>query len=80
MTTHTVSSVLPKRIKLVSKQPLSEWINVKLKRIQQARMIAKQRRQLAMLTSAQLRDIGISQFEANVESSRRFWDLPEHLE
>lgn len=80
MTIPIVISHLPKRVKSFSKQSAFAWINAKLNRLQQARKVARQRRQLATLTSTQLRDIGISQYEADVESSRGFWDLPDHTE
>ena len=77
MTTHIVTNLLPQLCKLFSKQTTLLWINAKLQRIQYARKVSRQRRDLASLTSAQLKDIGISQYEADKESSRGFWDLPE---
>lgn len=34
------------------------------------------RRQLAELTDAQLRDIGLTRSEAEVETKRAYWDAP----
>ena len=79
MTTSILSNPRPKYFKLVSKQFICLWIKAKVKRIQHARMIARQRRALAQLSSTQLRDIGISRYEADVESTRSFWDIPENL-
>ena len=38
----------------------------------------KQRRDLSKLDDRALRDIGISRYEAAVESSRPAWDVPHH--
>ncbi|MGF1501903.1 MAG: DUF1127 domain-containing protein [Paracoccaceae bacterium] len=40
--------------------------------------VRRQRRTLARLTDAQLRDIGVSRADADAEASRPFWDLPAH--
>lgn len=41
--------------------------------------LRKQRRALARLTPEQLRDIGVSMEDAQVEAARRFWDLPNRF-
>jgi uncharacterized protein YjiS (DUF1127 family) len=38
----------------------------------------KQRRDLAKLDDAALRDIEISRYEAHIESNRPAWDVPQH--
>lgn len=40
--------------------------------------IRRQRRDLARLDDHALKDIGISRYEAEVESSRPAWDVPHH--
>lgn len=42
------------------------------------RALHHQRRQLAKLDDAALRDIGVTRAEAFAESSRPFWDAPSH--
>lgn len=42
----------------------------------QARQIARERALLAQLTDAQLKDIGLSRYEATKEADRSFWDIP----
>lgn len=37
---------------------------------------ARQRRQLAGLTDAQLRDIGLTRADARTEAQRPIWDVP----
>ena len=39
--------------------------------------VRRQRRQLASLNDAMLRDIGISRADAEGEYQRHFWDLPD---
>jgi uncharacterized protein YjiS (DUF1127 family) len=41
--------------------------------------VLRERRQLAMLDEATLKDIGISKADAYREWSRAFWDLPGEL-
>ncbi len=38
----------------------------------------RQRRDLARLDDRALRDIGVSRYEAEVESTRPIWDVPHH--
>ena len=40
--------------------------------------VARQRRALARLTPAQLRDIGLDDEAAAAEAARVFWDAPRH--
>ncbi len=40
--------------------------------------LSRQRRALASLDEAQLRDIGLSSDEALQEAQRPFWDIPQH--
>jgi uncharacterized protein YjiS (DUF1127 family) len=37
--------------------------------------VARQRRDLAAMDDAQLRDLGLTRAMANAEAERRFWDL-----
>lgn len=48
-----------------------------LKRVVLWREVIRQRRQLAGLNDAMLRDIGLSRCDAEGEYRRHFWDLPE---
>lgn len=77
MFTTTLHLNLPKLTKLFSRQRTVAQMKAMLKRIRVARAIAKQRRMLAQLNDAQLKDIGISRYDAIEESSRDFWDIPE---
>lgn len=79
MSTNTLSIRLPKLIKSFSKQQLAAWAKAMMIRIRNARMVARQRRMLAQLDSSQLKDIGISRYDAVEESSRGFWDIPDNL-
>lgn len=83
MTTQTLSNnlsnTLPHAIKLFSVQKIAMWTKSLILRIHTARMITQQRRMLAQLDSDQLRDMGISQFDADIESAKGFWDIPENL-
>lgn len=47
-------------------------------RLWQARLVHAQRRALAQLSAAQLRDIGLTKDEAIAESQRAVWDVPHH--
>ncbi|WGW02202.1 DUF1127 domain-containing protein [Tropicibacter oceani] len=40
--------------------------------------VARQRRALARLDDAALRDVGLSREEARQEAARPFWDAPEN--
>lgn len=40
--------------------------------------LARQRRQLASLSDAMLKDIGLSRSQAYGEANRPFWDEPKH--
>lgn len=77
MFTTTLHLDLPKLTKFFSKRRMVAQLKVMLKRIRVARAIAKQRRMLAQLNDAQLKDIGISRYDALEESKRDFWDIPE---
>jgi len=39
--------------------------------------LARQRRALAALDATQLRDIGISAYDAEIEAKRGLWDVPQ---
>ncbi|MCP5206557.1 MAG: DUF1127 domain-containing protein [Hahellaceae bacterium] len=78
MFTTTLHLNLPKLTKLLSKQRVMSWAKLVVKRIRLAREIAKQRRMLAQLNDSQLKDIGISRYDAIEESNRDFWDIPEN--
>ena len=47
-------------------------------RLRQAAAVARQRRALAALDDALLRDIGLTRCEALDEAARPFWDAPRH--
>ncbi|NDR57971.1 DUF1127 domain-containing protein [Pseudoruegeria sp. M32A2M] len=47
-------------------------------RIMEMIAVHKQRRDLARLDDSALKDIGISRYEAEIESSRPAWDVPHH--
>ncbi|MEZ5652977.1 MAG: DUF1127 domain-containing protein [Burkholderiaceae bacterium] len=51
---------------------LGQWVA----RLTLAEQVAEERRQLASLDDALLRDIGIDRATAHHESTRGFWDLP----
>ena len=40
--------------------------------------LARQRRALARMDDAQLRDIGVTQADAQAEAMRPVWDVPTH--
>ena len=40
--------------------------------------LARQRKQLANMDTAQLKDIGVTRAQANVEAARAPWDVPSH--
>lgn len=46
-----------------------------IKRVSQMFDTARQRRILQTATDCQLRDMGISKFDAQIEARRRFWDI-----
>lgn len=50
-----------------------------LRRIEAWSALARQRRQLAELDAAMLRDIGLSRDDVAIESARPFWDAPKAL-
>lgn len=50
----------------------------KLPRLLDLFALARQRRALAKLDAAQLRDIGVDRAEADIEASRPVWDVPSH--
>ncbi len=70
---------LPMKIKLLSVRDIMRLCKTLMKRYRVAKMVARQRQQLSQLDSDQLKDIGISRSDAITESSREFWDIPEHL-
>lgn len=78
MTWQSLTILLPKQLSRNSRG-LSLWLRSVVREVHQARMVARQRRRLAQLDDRQLQDIGISRVEALKESSRSFWDIPEHL-
>lgn len=47
-------------------------------RLRTARALARQRRALADLDDAQLRDIGLTRDQAHREAERPAWDAPHH--
>ena len=47
-----------------------------LRRIRRWRQLSRQRRQLAMLSDATLKDIGLSRADIEMETQRPFWDDP----
>jgi uncharacterized protein YjiS (DUF1127 family) len=49
-----------------------------LSRLLEASARARQRRHLAELDDAMLRDIGLTRDEARREARRPFWDAPRH--
>lgn len=49
-----------------------------LVRLRRWREVARQRRALARLSPAQLRDIGLDEEAALAEANRMFWDAPRH--
>jgi uncharacterized protein YjiS (DUF1127 family) len=79
MSTNTLSMRLPQLVKSFSMQHISVWVKMMVTRIRIASSIVRQRRNLAQLDSFQLKDIGISQYDADVESSRDYWDISEIL-
>jgi uncharacterized protein YjiS (DUF1127 family) len=53
-------------------------VSALLARLSVWREVSRQRRALARLTPAQLRDIGLDREAAMAEASRLFWDAPRH--
>ena len=49
-----------------------------LSRLTQAFAVLRQRRQLAQLDAAALRDMGLTQADVDCELSRSAWDVPAH--
>ncbi|MFV0361427.1 DUF1127 domain-containing protein [Tropicimonas sp.] len=47
-------------------------------RIRNMVALRRQRRNLAELDDRALRDIGVSRYEAEIESARPSWDVPQH--
>ena len=47
-------------------------------RLQATRILYKQRKALALLDDAMLRDIGVNREQANSEANRPVWDAPKH--
>lgn len=47
-------------------------------KIERARALHAQRRELARLDARRLRDIGLTDDEAGAEARRPFWDAPAH--
>ncbi|WP_232829362.1 DUF1127 domain-containing protein [Tropicimonas sp. IMCC34043] len=44
--------------------------------VRNLRVLARQRRELAMMDDHMLQDIGVSRFEAESEATRPLWDVP----
>jgi len=58
--------------KRISRNPTARWIRLK-RAIAEWRIRARSRHELANLSDRQLRDIGLSRYSANFESSKPFW-------
>lgn len=60
--------------------PALTWPNPRkaLRRWAELRALAHQRRALANLDDAMLRDIGLTAAAARAEAERPFWDAPHH--
>lgn len=56
-------------------RPSIDWIGVWL-RLKRWRQLARERRQLALLDDAALKDLGLSRADILQESERPFWDDP----
>ncbi|MFT6908566.1 MAG: hypothetical protein ACJAS1_005268 [Oleiphilaceae bacterium] len=80
MSTNTLSMRLPELFKSFLMEHISLWVKTMVARIRIARSIARQRRSLAQLDSSQLKDIDISRYDADFESSKGYWDIPENLQ
>lgn len=60
-------------------QPLSSGtLGETIRRFRLALVAWRQRRRLATLDRAMLRDIGVTPAEAEAEAARPFWDVPPH--
>lgn len=79
MSRQSLTLSLPKRFQGIPAKASTLSLKAFIRRFQNASMVAKQRQRLAQLDDNQLKDIGISRSEALAESSRGFWDIPEHL-
>lgn len=75
MMKHQKGYVMARSVAFVRLLPAAgiEALWVQLKRWNQ---LAKQRRQLAMLDDAALKDMGLSRADVQQESERPFWDDP----
>ena len=60
------------RTKRVSNNPTAWWVGMK-RVIAAWRYRVRSRHELANLSDRQLRDIGLSRYSANFESSKPFW-------
>ncbi|WPP47142.1 DUF1127 domain-containing protein [Pseudomonas sp. AN-1] len=56
------------------REVLPPWWRRAWQKVRRWRQLARQRRQLAMLSDATLKDIGLSRADIWVESHRPFWD------
>ena len=59
-------------VQRISKNPTARWIRIK-RVISEWRNRARCRHEFANLSDRQLRDIGLSRYSANFESSKPFW-------
>ncbi|QDY70251.1 DUF1127 domain-containing protein [Qingshengfaniella alkalisoli] len=53
-------------------------MRVGMPRLKHLLSLQRQRRDLGSLEDHLLRDIGVSQHEADIEASRRIWDVPSN--
>lgn len=68
---YAIAAALPR-----SSHSIVEVLNALLRRIRRWNELARQRRQLAMLSDAGLKDLGLSRADIMVETERPFWDDP----
>lgn len=59
-------------------QSIAAWRPTALRRVAACLCLARQRRALARLDAAALRDIGLTAVQAQAEASRPVWDAPAH--
>jgi uncharacterized protein YjiS (DUF1127 family) len=62
----------------VSRSPssVSRWLRLAWRQLRRWQQLAAERRQLASLSDAALKDLGISRADVYQESERPFWDDP----
>jgi uncharacterized protein YjiS (DUF1127 family) len=68
--------VLASSVRLRGRRPL-EILRVVARQLHRWWQLAEQRRRLAMLDDAALKDIGLSRCDVMQESERPFWDDPQ---